>query len=253
MSKPTVPISVISFLLVAACGALCQQRTSSHLDQKSRFDAASSTSARVAMRDSLPDAPSPMLPQEQTDEFQAFVHEVSSPLALNDSIMLESEPGRLTPGAQLGLAAFPREEMIQKESGISWGKHLYSPLFRQDSRDYLSPGGSLMSRACYAASRSFIARDDLGKTRLNTSYFLNVLSSVAAHSASRPYWARSTSETFNDLGSTIGSNAGINVFHGLEPDLRQMAKRFTPKFVYRIEERVTRGQNTGNVFHAAPR
>src|ERR1700722_15815191 len=44
----------------------------------------------------------------------------------------------------------------------------------------------------HAASRSFITRTDSGKKRLNTSYFLGVLTSVAIHTAYRPYWTRSS-------------------------------------------------------------
>jgi hypothetical protein len=99
-----------------------------------------------------------------------------------------------------------------------------------------------MGRATYAASRIFITRDDSGKGRLNTSYFLGVLTSVASAAAYRPYWERSTSATFNNFGSTIGSDAGINVFHEFEPGIRQMVKGLTPTFVSRIEERITHHQ-----------
>ena len=176
---------------------------------------------------------------EQAEGFQTFVHGVDSPVALNADLMRQTEAARVALGAQFGLADFPQGELTQKEFSVPSGRHLYPPLLKQDPRDYLSTSGSLVSRACYAASRTFVARDDSGKTRLNTSYFLAVLSSVAIHSARRPYWARSTSETFSDFGSTIGSDAGINVFHGFEPGIRQIAKRFAPKFVSRIEERIS--------------
>jgi hypothetical protein len=91
-----------------------------------------------------------------------------------------------------------------------------------------------MGRASDAASRIFVTRDDSGKARLNTSYFLGVLASVAIHTAYRPYWTRSTSATFNNFGSTIGSDAGLNVFHEFQPGILQMVKGHTPKFVFRI-------------------
>ena len=94
-----------------------------------------------------------------------------------------------------------------------------------------------MGRAFYAASRIFVTRDHSGKATLNTSYFLGVLTSVASATAHRPYWARSTSETFNNFGSTIGSDAGMNVFHELKPGIRQMVKGLTPRFVSRIGQR----------------
>jgi len=90
----------------------------------------------------------------------------------------------------------------------------------------------------YAASRTIITRDDSGKTILNTSYFLGVLTSVAIETAYRPYWTRSTSGTFNNFGSTIGSDVGINILHEFEPGIRQMVMGHAPQFVSRIEERI---------------
>ena len=68
------------------------------------------------------------------------------------------------------------------------------------------------------------------------------LTSVAIATAYRPYWARSTSATFNNFGTTIGSDAGINVLHEFGPGIRQMVKAHTPKFVSRIEEHITGDQ-----------
>jgi hypothetical protein len=66
-----------------------------------------------------------------------------------------------------------------------------------------------------------------------------VLTSSAAHTASRPYWAQSASATFNDFGSTMGSNAGVNVFHEFEPGIRQLVRGHIPRVVSRIGERIT--------------
>ena len=96
-----------------------------------------------------------------------------------------------------------------------------------------------MGRASDAASRIFITRDDSGKGRLNTSYFLGVLTSVAIHTAYRPYWTRSGSETFNNFGSTIGSDAGLNLFHEFQPGIMLMVKGHTPKFVSRFGAAIT--------------
>jgi len=48
--------------------------------------------------------------------------------------------------------------------------------------------------ATYAASCILIRREAYGKNRLNTSYFLAMLTSIAMQSAYRPYWARSDDE-----------------------------------------------------------
>jgi len=167
--------------------------------------------------------------------------------------MRGTELGHVTSRPQPGLTAFYQVAFTHKESRAFLGKYLYPSLLKQDPRYYPSTSGSLMGRASYAASRIFIARDDSGKGRLNTSYFLGVLSSVAIHTAYRPYWARSTSETFNNFGSAIGSDAGINVFHEFGPGIRQMVKGHTPKFVSRIEERITHDQTWGDIISIAAR
>jgi len=53
--------------------------------------------------------------------------------------------------------------------------------------------------------------------------------------AYRPYWARSASSTFKTFGSTIG-DAGIHIFHEFRPEIRQMVKGHTPKFVSKIKD-----------------
>src|SRR5208337_690096 len=134
-----------------------------------------------------------------------------------------------------------------KESSNFVVKYLCPPLLKQNLRYRPSTSGSFMGRASYTASRIFITRDDSGKRRLNTSYFLGALSSVAIHNASRPYWTRSASAPFNDFGSTIGSDAGMNVFHEFGHGIRQMVKGHLPKFVFRIQERITHDQNPRGV------
>jgi hypothetical protein len=39
------------------------------------------------------------------------------------------------------------------------------------------------------------------------------------------------------FGSTIGNDAGLNLFHEFEPGIRQMVKGHTPKLAFKIEER----------------
>jgi hypothetical protein len=152
--------------------------------------------------------------------------------------MRSLELGRVTPGPQPSLTAHYQVEFIQEESSAFLGKYLYPSSLKQNARYYASTSDSFMGRASYAVSRIFVTRDDSGKGRLNTRYFLGMLTSVAIHTAYRPYRMRSTSDTFNNFGSTMGSDAGMNVFHEFAPGIRQMVKGFTPKFVSRIEERI---------------
>lgn len=253
--KRITPIRVMSFFLLAACGALCQsERPSADVLHGLEFDGSDSHELqRQEMRTwkSLPDAPS-VQPPTQADKFRTFVGEARSPLTLgavgvNAGIMRETELGRLPPGRQASLTALYKGVLIQKESSAFFGKYLYPSLLKQDPRYYPSSSGSFLGRATYAASRILITRNDSGKRTLNTSYFLGVLTSVAIATAYRPYWTRSTSATFKTFGSMIGSDAGINLLHEFGPGIRQMVKGRAPKFVSRIEERITNDQTRRDV------
>jgi len=251
MVKRTAPIRVVSLILLAACGALCQKRPSADLLKGLQFDGSDSSQVqRQAMRawSSLPDAPSSVQPPGRAERFHTFVNETGSALTLgavgvSAGAMRATELGYVTPGPQPRLTAHYQVALIQKQSSAFLGKYLYPPA---EPRYYASTSDSFMGRASYAASRIFVTRDDSGKSRLNIPYFLGVLTSVAAHAAYRPYWTRSASMPFNDFGSTIGSDAGMNVFHEFGPGLRQMVKGFTPKFVSRIEERIIHDQIPSN-------
>jgi hypothetical protein len=242
--KRSRPIRVMSFLLLATYGALCQSQRPS-TDLKLEYDSPESHEVnRQEPRTwkSLPDAPSAQ-PPTQAEKFRTFVDEARSPLTLgaagvNAGIMHETEPGLLSSGRQASLMGLYKGVLIQKESGAFFSKYLYPALLKQDPRYYPSNSGNFLGRVTYAASRILITRNDSGERTLNTSYFLGVLTSVAISTAYRPYWTRSTSATFETFGSTIGSDAGINLLHEFEPSIRHIVKRRAPKFVSRIEERI---------------
>ena len=237
MVKRTAPIRVISFFLLAACGALCQKPPSADLLQGLQSDGSNSRevqSQEMLTWRSLPDAPS-VQPPTPADKFHTFIEEARSPLTLgavgvNASLMRETELEHVTPGSQPSLTALYKVVFIQKESSVFFSKYLYPSLLKQDPRYYPSTSASFLGRATYAASRIFVTRNDSGKRTLNTSYFLGVLTSTAIATAYRPYWARSTSEPFKTFGSTIGSDVGINLFHEFGPGIRRMVKRHAPKF-----------------------
>jgi hypothetical protein len=189
----------------------------------------------------LPDAPS-VQPSAHAERLHPFVNEARSPSILgavgaNASIVREPEPGRVSPGPQ-NLTASYRAAFAPKSSSIFFDKYLYPSLRKRVLRYHPSTSGSFMGRATDAASRIFITRDDSGNGKLNTSYFLGMVTSVTVESAYRPYWARSTSATFNNFGSTIGSDAGINLLHEFGPGIRQMLKGHGPKFVSTIADRI---------------
>jgi hypothetical protein len=163
-------------------------------------------------------------------------------VGFNARVTREEELGQVTPRLPPSLTAPYRAVLIPEEPSTFFDKYLYPSLRKQDPRYYPSTSGSFMGRATDAASRIFITRDDSGKRRLNTSYFLGVLTSVTVHTAYRPYWARSTSATFNNFGSTIGSGAGINLFREFGPGIRQMVKGHAPTLESRVVERIANDQ-----------
>jgi hypothetical protein len=210
---------VVSVVLLAACGAVCQN-----------------------VGQSLPDAPS-VQAATQAEKFHTFVDEarsLSTPgaVGVNASLIRETEPRHFTPGPQSSFTAVCRTVPMQKESSTFFRKYLYPSLLKQNLRYHPSGSVSFMGRATDAASRIFIARDQSGKGRLNTSYFLGALTSVAVHTAYRPYWARSTSEPFSNFGSTISNDAGMNLLHEFAPGIQQLVTSHAPKFAARIGERV---------------
>lgn len=236
-------ILVISFVLLAACGALCQsERPSVDSFQGSRVDGSNSPEAQcqeMGTCESLPDFPSVQL-QTQAEKFQTFIDQMRSPLPLGATsidagVLRKAGQGRVIPGAQPSFTAVQNPALTQKEAHSFVDKNLYPSLLKQNLRYPPSTSGSFMGRVTDAASRNFITRDESGKGRLNTSYFLGLLTSVVIHTAYRPYWARRASTTFNNFGLTIGSDAGLNLFHEFEPGLRKMMKGHGPKVVYEIE------------------
>ncbi len=236
--KRTAPIRVGSFLLWAACGIFCQNPPATDLLRGSESPNAPEMQRRE-MR-ALPDAPEPVGPPTGAARFHSFVDEVGSPL-------------RLGAGMQPSSLSLFHSAPIQKESGASafLDKYLHPPSPKPDQLQSLSPGGSFVSRTCYSASSVFFTRDDSGKVRLNTSYLLGVLTSAAVHTASRPYWARSTSATFDNFGSSIGGDAGVNVFHEFEPGIRHIVRGHIPGFVSKIQERLTQGRTQRDAYTPA--
>ena len=252
--KRITPIWVIFFLFLAACVALCQSRDASAdlLQRSDGPDLGELQRHELQTRKSFPDAPSAQ-PPTQAEKFRTFIEEARSPLTFGAAgadawIMHETEPGRPSSSRQAGLTDLYKGALVQKESSAFFGKYLYPALLKQDPRYYPANAGNFWGRVMYATSRVLITRNDSGKSTLNRSYLLGVLTSVAITTAYRPYWRRSTSATFKSFGSTIGSDAGINLLHEFEPDIRQMIKGHAPKFVSGIEDRITNSRTSTDVF-----
>ena len=239
--KRIAPIRVMCFVLVVTCGALCQDEGRSRgLLQGDRSNSPEGQRQDMRTWRSLPDAPSTVQPPKQAEKFRPFASEARSPLTNratgSSGVRRGTELRQVTPASQLRLIASYELLSSQKQSSNFVLKYLCPPLIKRSLLYHPSTSSTWIGRATYAASLILVTRDDSGKKRLNTSYFLGVLSLVAVHNARRPYWARSTSSTFNDLGSTIGDDAGINLFHEFEPGIRQMVKSHTPRFAFKIDQ-----------------
>jgi hypothetical protein len=150
--------------------------------------------------------------------------------------MTQTELGHFAPEPQLSLILL-QPTPAQKESDAFFSKYL-SPQPLNGASHAPSTSTGFLGRATYAASSIFVTRDASGKGKLNTQYLMGMLSLAAAHAAYRPYWARSASSTFNDFGASIGSNAGISVLHEFQPGLEQRMRSHTPRFVYRLQQRI---------------
>ena len=140
---------------------------------------------------------------------------------------------------QGGFASPEKAASSPRESNNVFKQYLNSStLLKQQAGYHSSSSGSLMGRATYAGSRIFVRRDEFGKTRLNTLYLLRALGSMAAATASRPSWRRSLGEPFGDFGSTVGNEAGMNLWHEFRPGIEQLMKSHAPRFAFKIKERI---------------
>jgi hypothetical protein len=145
----------------------------------------------------------------------------------------------LAEGIRQGEFAFSeRTAYPQKDLDAIFRKYLYPSSQKRQSVYRSTSSASLVGRATYAASRTVVRRDETGKARLNTSYLLRTLTSVAKDAASTPYWRRHLADPFSDFGSTVGNDAGMNLWHEFAPGIEHLAKNHTPALISRIEERI---------------
>src|SRR6202050_806175 len=208
MVKQFAFLRSISFGMLAACGAGGQNT-----------------------RHSLPDAPS-VQATTQEHNFSGFVEEARSPLRFDATA---GNAGSMRP---LVFTDPDKAVSSQKDPNAVLRKYLYPSSQKQQSGYHSASNPSLMSRATSAASRPLVTRDDSGKAKLNTSYLLRTLTAVAKDTASTPYWRRSRAAPFSDFGSTVGNDAGMNLWREFGPGIQQAMKNHAPTFVSKIAERI---------------
>jgi len=220
MMKRIALVRVVCFCLLAACGAVCQR--------------------------ALPDAPSAR-DVRPANPFQGIGDEGRLPLTVGavSTVLVAAgtHPVPETPGMQPSASRFFQPvptQATQNEPVPLIFKRLYPSLLNPNLRYRPSVSDSLMGRAKDAASSIFVTRSEDGKHRFNTSYFLRVATSIAAQNASRTYRPRSRVTPLGDFGSTVGNDAGMNLWHEFGPAVRQMVTGHLPTFVSRIEQRIIR-------------
>jgi hypothetical protein len=195
----------------------------------------------------LPDAPSAQI-ATQSFALERVADEAHLPCAV-DAVAVTTREVAASEITHVSMALPPRlpglyEAAPPKESPDFFGKHVYPSLINSNTRYRPSDSDSMLARATDAASSVLFPRDETGRRRLNTSYLLRVATSVAAHSASRPYWLRSGSEPISDFGSTVGNDAGMNLLHEFGPAVRHVMAGHLPEFVTRIQEGILRARGT---------
>jgi hypothetical protein len=207
---------VVSFGLLVVSAALCQDQ---------RYD------QRQNQRQPLPDVPSPQ-PLTQARVVDVFHEQGRSPLMFRGMSDYASFARQREVGS--GYEALSHQE----KSRTIFDKYLKPSSPKRRSVDSSLNERGVVSRATHAATRILVTRDETGKARLNATYLLRAVTSVAADTASTPYWKRSVGAPFSDFGSTVGSDAGINAWHEVGPGLQHLLENHAPKFVSRIEEHI---------------
>jgi hypothetical protein len=226
-------IRIISLLLLTSCTAVCQHPDTTHSDfhtTGTAFPLPEAPSSQVTA--SHFSSTSSSQPPTRAQIFQAFQTAAHSPV---------TEPASAAGNQALQLDLrefFYQQQPGGKDSSRFMEKYLSRAAVSQSHTFHPLSDGTMMRRATYAASSILVKRDDTGKKRLNTSYLLSVLTTAAAHSANRPYWLRSLTQPVSDFGSTIGNDAGMNLFHEFEPGLRSLAKNHTPRFISSIQSKI---------------
>jgi hypothetical protein len=227
-----IAICVVSIGLVGASEALSQsERPAGSVVPGTQITSFTTVAGDRGTEEELPDAPSTAV-ASQTGRIASSTRVT----VLNPSA---SAPNFAASAPSFVLVY---EKVPQKKESDDFLSRLLEPSRSREHQRYrASLRESLMGRATDAVSSILVTRDESGRRRLNTSYFVAVLTSVAAHRAERPYWLRSSAAApLGDFGSTVGNDAGMNLLHEFGPGLRQAVTGHMPTFMFRIEHRIIR-------------
>jgi hypothetical protein len=171
-------------------------------------------------------------------KFKVFVAHAQSPLmfagAGTSAALMQS---RDNSGQRWSWPRSYTAALAERESNAFFGRYLFPVLFDQDPRYHGSESNGVMPRAMYATSRVFITRKDDGRKTLNTSYLLSTLLTSSLANVYKHPWDRTPGNTFADVGSTIGGDAGFNLMREFWPQLRETLSNHTPKPFKKLKEK----------------
>ena len=254
-----IAVWIVSICLVSVSGAVCQsKRPVGGVVSGTHVTGSTTVTVNRGAGEELPDAPSAAVGRETGPveslpggAASANIARVkASPVNAGsvDTGLVEAGPvnsqliyRRSVDPAQIRPALAYESVPAQRDSGNFLSKYLEPSRTGEHTRYRASSSDSLMGRATDAASSILVTRDESGRRRLNTSYLVGVLTSVAAHRAEHPYWLRSSaSAPLGDFGSTVGNDAGMNLLHEFGPGLREAVTGHMPSFVFRIQQRIAR-------------
>ncbi len=224
MVKRITLVRIVCCGLIGVCPAVCQSR-------------------HTVAASGLPDAPSASV--APTRSWETPGGEAQLPPAA--AATMTADGGAIAEIPQVAAGLLPRRpalyqpvrEQNEADSAPSFFKRLTPALLRPNSRYMASDRDTVLGRATDAASRIFVTRDETGRRKFNSPYFLRLATAVAADSASRRYRARSNTAPLSDFGSNVGNDAGMNLLHEFGPAVRKMATSHLPEFISRIAARVS--------------
>jgi hypothetical protein len=235
MVKRIALFRMVCFCLCATCGASGQGL---HFRNEAPNEVPATSPKSSSL---LPDAPSAIVPAPAALEpvsVQRISTEAHSSLRIAPLNVAAVGMPVATARFQAVLAFDPDQHLEQSKSSALFFKHLNSSLTNPNLRYRPSDNNTVLGRATDAASRVLLTRDQSGKRKFNSTYFLRLATAVAADSASRKYRARSKTAPLSDFGSNVGNDTGMNLLHEFGPGLQQAVVSHLPKFVSRIQERI---------------
>ncbi len=92
------------------------------------------------------------------------------------------------------------------------GSAILPSLLHQDPRYFYQGSGSIASRTFHAASFTFVARGDSGKSQPNFSHLLGSLAAAGIANAYHPAGSRGVGDTFQTFGIGVAGNIVGNIF-----------------------------------------